>query len=81
MKIAIDDALLKGVNLTPQEAVLDFAVGLYTERRVTLGRAAEIASLSQAAFLKELGKRRIPIHYDLADLEADWRVIRETEGK
>lgn len=78
MNITIADELLRGVELSPREALLNFAIGLFTERRVTLGRAAEIASHSQAEFLKELGRRRIPIHYDLRDLEADLQTVRET---
>jgi predicted HTH domain antitoxin len=47
------------------------AVGLFTEARVTLGRAAEIAGLTQLAFQQELNRRGIPIHFDVEDLLAD----------
>lgn len=86
MNITIPDELLKGLELSPQEATLDFAIGLFLDRRVTLGRAAEITALPQADFLKELGKRRIPVHYDMTDLESDLRTLsvlrekREAEG-
>ena len=81
MNITISDELLKGLELTPREAVLDFAIGLNTERKVTLGRAATIASLSQTEFQKELGRRRISVHYDLQDLEVDLKTVRETPDK
>ncbi len=77
MKIAVADELLEGVELTAQEALLDFAVGLYSEGKVTLRRAADVASQSQVEFLKELGRRHIPIHYDVKDLRADIQVVRE----
>ena len=77
VKIEIPDDLLKGVVLTSTEAVLDFAVGLFTDGRITLGRAARIASMNQSDFLKELGRRRVPVHYTMGDLEADLRVVRE----
>lgn len=77
VNIMIEDKLLEGVELSPAQAVLDFAVGLFSERRVTLGRAASIARLGQPEFLQELGRRGIPIHYDLADLAADVAVVRE----
>ena len=77
MKIAVSDEILSGVEITPEEAVLDFAVGLYSEGKVTLGRAAEVAGLTQSELLKELGKRHIPIHYSMDDLKSDIQVVRE----
>lgn len=71
MVIEIQDEKLRGLALTQPEALLDLAVGLFTERRVTLGRAAAIAQMSQLDFLRELGRRGIPIHYDAEDLQAD----------
>ena len=37
----------------------------------TLGQAAEVAGIAQAEFLRELGKRRIPIHYGSDELSDD----------
>jgi predicted HTH domain antitoxin len=71
MVIEIQDEMLRGLKLTEPQALLDFAVGLFTDRRITLGRAAEIARLSQLAFQQELNRREIPIHYDMDDLLAD----------
>jgi predicted HTH domain antitoxin len=75
MKLEIEDELMAGVQLSPKEARLDFAIGLFADRRVTLGRASRIAQLSQTDFLRELGQRGIPIHYDVDDFEADVRTI------
>jgi predicted HTH domain antitoxin len=47
------------------------ALGLYRDHRITLGQGAAIARLSTSSFLAELGKRRIPVHYDLEDAVAD----------
>lgn len=44
-------------------------------RKITLGRAARIAGLPQAEFLKGLGRRGIPIHYDVADFAADLETL------
>ena len=62
-------------RLTPQTAALHLAIGLFVTEEVTLGQAAEVAGVSQAVFLKELGKRRIPIHYGLDELAEDLRVV------
>ena len=58
-------------QFTPEDIRLHLALGLFMDRRVGLGQAAAIAGLSQSEFLHELGKRRIPVHYDEADALTD----------
>jgi predicted HTH domain antitoxin len=79
MQIAFSDELTQGLDLSPEHARMDLAIGLYAERRVTLGRAAKIAGMVQAVFLRKLGELRIPMHYDLVELDEDLLVVRETE--
>jgi predicted HTH domain antitoxin len=62
-------------SLSPATAALHLAIGLFVAEEATLGQAAEVAGLSQAAFLKELGQRRIPIHYGMDELAQDLRVV------
>ena len=71
MVIQIEDEALRGLELTEPQARLDLAVGMFTERRITMGRAAEIARIPQLDFQRELGRRGIAIHYDVEDLQAD----------
>jgi predicted HTH domain antitoxin len=75
VQIEIHHEALRGLDLTEDQARLDLALGLFIDRRVALGRGAEIARLSQADFLKELGRRDIAIHYDVEDLRADLRTL------
>lgn len=58
-------------RFAPEEIQLDLALGMFLDRRVTLGQGAAIAGLSQSEFLRELGRRKIPVHYDEADAMAD----------
>jgi predicted HTH domain antitoxin len=58
-------------QFTPEDLRLHLAIGMFLDHRVTLGKSAAIAGLSQSEFLRELGKRGIPIHYDEADAAAD----------
>lgn len=62
-------------RLSSESAALHLAIGLFVAEEVTLGQAAEIAGLPQATFLKELGKRRIPIHYGPEELAEDLRTV------
>jgi predicted HTH domain antitoxin len=79
MNVVLPDQL--EASISPEQACLDFAVGLYTSGRVTLGRAAQVANLSTSEFQQELGRRRIPASYDLEELEHDLRSLglRETD--
>ena len=62
-------------TLSPQMAALHLAIGLFVTEEVTLGQAADIAGLTQAVFLKELGARRISMHYGAEELAEDLAVI------
>ena len=81
MKIEVQDEVLRSLELTESQALVDLAVGLFTEQRVTLGRAAEIARLTQLEFQQELGRRGIPIHYDVEDLQADLQTLAALREK
>jgi predicted HTH domain antitoxin len=68
-------------KLSPQEARLDFAVGMYSSGRVTMRTAAEVANLSVPEFQRELGRRRIPVNYTAEDLAYDLRASNELAGR
>lgn len=69
---------IHGLKLADQRVgrlSLPLAIGLFVSEDATLGQAAEVAGLSQSDFLRELGKRRIPIHYGPEELAEDLRVV------
>ncbi len=76
-RIVVD--LVSPRNLEYEARIL-IALELYREKRVSLGKAAEIAGLSIREFLYELRTRGIPLNYDVDELEEDFRVIRELRG-
>lgn len=71
MTLTIPTERFGAVAVDERDAVVDIAIGLYMREQVSLGRAAEIAGLSSPQFLGELGRRRIPINYDVEDLRVD----------
>jgi predicted HTH domain antitoxin len=77
MNIVVPDELLRGTRFDSDRAVLDLAIGLYADDRVTLGQAAAIAAMSQALFLRELGRLHVPMHYDVEDFAADLAVLEQ----
>ena len=80
-----DRAILEAMHLTVPadlEARLGertvsrgLAVGLYVSEEVTLGEAARIAGLTQGEFLRELGKRGIPLRYGPEELAEDLATV------
>jgi predicted HTH domain antitoxin len=74
--ITLPDNLIKDISLTEREAIFELALGLYVDRKATLGQAARLAGVSRPSFLDALGERQVPIHYDEADLEADLQTLQ-----
>ena len=68
-------------RLSPQSAALHLAIGLFVAEEATLGQAAQVAGLSQAEFLRQLGKRRIAIHYGHEELAADLEAVESLAGR
>ena len=75
MTIEISDTIAKRAKLTSQDILLRVAILLFAEEKVTLGQAAEIAGIPQFLFQKELGKRKIPIHYGMEEYKHDLETI------
>jgi predicted HTH domain antitoxin len=68
-------------RLSPRDVALHLAIGLFVTEEATLGQAAQTAGLSQADFLRELGRRRIPIHYGPEELAADLKAVEVLAAK
>jgi predicted HTH domain antitoxin len=81
MVITLPDQLKSLQGLTETEVLEDLAVSFYAARRVTLVQAADLARKSLFEFQALLRDRRIPLHYDEADLEQDLAVLRELSPK
>ncbi len=62
-------------RLSAKDAAFHLAIGLFVSEEATLGQAAQTAGLSQAEFLRELGRRHIPIHYGQEELQADMQTV------
>jgi predicted HTH domain antitoxin len=75
MHVEVQDAHLRGLQVTPDRLRLEMAAGLYASEDVTLGQAAAIAGMSQAQLLHELGRRGISIHYGIAEFEQDLETL------
>jgi len=54
---------------------LEYALKEYAERRVSLGRAAELARMQISDFMEEAAHRHIPINYTKEDIRRDFKAV------
>jgi predicted HTH domain antitoxin len=64
-------------KMPPSRAKLHLAIGAFAAEEVTLGQAAEIASVSQADLMRELSLRHIPLHYGREEFAQDLEAIAQ----
>jgi predicted HTH domain antitoxin len=77
MTLTIPSERFGALRVTEQDALVDIAIGLYKREEISLGRAAEVASISSVQLLGELGRRHIPINYGPDDLQADLATLND----
>jgi predicted HTH domain antitoxin len=75
MTLTIPSERFENPRVTEQDALVDIAIGFHKREEISLGRAAEVAGISSAQLLGELGRRHIPINYGPDDLRADAAVL------
>jgi len=67
------------LNLGLKQYLLQEALKQYTEGKISMGKAAELANVSVWKFLDEMKDRKIPIRYDLDDIKSEIdRIVKNT---
>ncbi|MEQ8706011.1 MAG: UPF0175 family protein [Phaeodactylibacter sp.] len=77
MTLNISDQVLQASGLTEEELTLEIAVALYQREILSLGKAADFAGLHRMAFQAALYERKVPINYDIEDLEDDLETLEK----
>lgn len=75
--LEIHQDILDTARLTVDELKVEMAVYLYALGRLSIGKACELAGMALWEFRQLLASRRIPPHYDVADLDEDVATLRE----
>ena len=73
--------LIDAAKVTSDELKIELAIHLYKERRLSLGHAREMASLSLWEFRQLLASRKISPHYDVDDLEDDLQTWEDLDNR
>lgn len=76
MSVVIPDEIVQATGMSPDELMQEIAVYLFQRERLTLEQASRFAGLDRISFQRILSSRDIPIHYDIADFEADLDTLR-----
>ncbi len=74
MQLTLPDPI--EARLTPEQAHLSLALGLYVSGQLGFGRAAEVAGLSRPQFQDIMARQRIPMDYTVEDLAEDVAAIK-----
>ena len=75
MTLNISDQILQASGLTEEELTLEIAVALYQREILSLGKAAAFANMHRMTFQAALAERKVPLTYDVEDLEADLNAL------
>lgn len=76
-QIDIPQDILDSARLTPEQIKQELALSLYAKRRLSIGKAHELAGMSLWQFRQLLALHAIPVHYDEEDLIEDWETLTE----
>ena len=73
----IPQDILDSSRLTLSELKVEIAIYLYAQRRLSIGKARELADMSLWEFRQLLATRRISPHYDEVDLDEDLATLHD----
>lgn len=73
--LVVPKEYLESAKMSEDEMRIDLAVHLYATRRLSMGKAKQLAELDLISFQKELAKRDVYINYDVDDLHDDMKAL------
>lgn len=65
------------LNRAIPEWKLEYALKLYQNGEISIGKAAELSSISIWEFMEKLSQYKIPLNYSLEDLESDLKLVKD----
>jgi predicted HTH domain antitoxin len=77
MAVVIPDEVLQTARMTEAELFQEIAVLLFQKEKLTLAQASRLAAMPRIQFQHLLSSRKIPVHYDIAELESDIQTLKE----
>jgi predicted HTH domain antitoxin len=81
MSIVISDKVLQTIQMSDTELLQEIAIMLFQQERFTLGQASNFALMNQLEFQRLLASRKIPLHYDIAELREDVKSLEANDWR
>jgi predicted HTH domain antitoxin len=75
MSLVISDEILKASEMSEKEFLLEIAIMLFQQEKISLAKASKIVGMNQIKFQTLLANRGI--HYDVAEFKEDIKGLRE----
>jgi predicted HTH domain antitoxin len=81
VRVELPEDLIKTANISAEhlsrEVAKLIALELFREHVLSLGKAAELCSVSVEEFMEYAAQREVPLHYTLEDLEGDRKLLED----
>lgn len=71
MPLTIPDDIQNSLDMNEQELLLELAVALYAAKKISFGKARQLAGLDWYRFREILADRIIPAHYEMEQFKED----------
>ena len=78
MSLVISDDIVKASGFSESELLLEIAIMLFQQDKISLGKASELLGMHRMQFQKLLAERGICVHYDVAEFQQDLKTLQET---
>jgi len=79
MSLVLSDEVVEASGFSEQALLLEIILMLFEKRKISIGKASHLAGLPLLKFQHELAVRKIPIHYDISDFEADRQALGSSD--
>lgn len=76
MSLVISGEILESSGLSETEFMLEIAIMLFQQEKISIGKASRIAGMNQIEFQHLLAKRNICIHYDVEEFQEDLKNLQ-----
>nr|WP_275414306.1 UPF0175 family protein [Spirulina major] len=73
----IPDEVLKASGMSENELMLELIILLFQQKKIGIGKAANLVNMNLLQFQHELAIRKISVHYEIADLETDIKNLQK----
>lgn len=77
ISIEIPREVFHAVRMTPRELKTELAIHLYSQGKLSFGKAREMSGMTVWDFQQLLGIKQIPVQYCIEDYEEDLSTLKE----